>query len=181
MRKKRLAKQRARAREVFVPLAHPPGHAQVDFGEAVAVIGGARQKIHFFCLDLPHSDAGFIKAYPAERTEAFCDGHNAAFAFLGGVPQSILYDNTRLAVARILGNGTRCLVKQIVGPVVRRVVYWLSEGQTLGKGERIGMMKFGSRLDVYFPKSDVRVTIRKGDRVRAGETVIAVRLKEEIV
>ena len=98
---------RARAQEMFVPLAHPPGHAQADFGEAVAVIGGIRQKIHFFCLDLPHSDAGFLKAYPAERTEAFLDGHNAAFAFLGGVPQSILYDNTRLAVARILGDGTR--------------------------------------------------------------------------
>src|SRR5689334_24586452 len=98
---------RAQGQEMFVPLAHPPGHAQADFGEAVAVIGGVRQKIHFFCLDLPHSDAGFLKAYPAERTEAFLDGHNAAFAFLGGVPQSILYDNTRLAVARILGGGAR--------------------------------------------------------------------------
>src|SRR4051794_14517253 len=99
--------QRARTREVFVPLVHPPGHAQVDFGEAVAVIGGVRQKIHFFCLDLPHSDAGFVKAYPAERIEALLDGHNAAFAFLGGVPRSILYDNTKLAVARILGGGER--------------------------------------------------------------------------
>ena len=51
--------RRQRRREVFVPLIHPPGHAQADFGEAVAVIGGVRQKIHFFCLDLPHSDAGF--------------------------------------------------------------------------------------------------------------------------
>lgn len=84
---------RAQAQEMFVPLTHPPGHAQADFGEAVAVIGGVRQKIHFFCRDLPHSDAGFVKAYPAERIEAFLDGHNAAFAFLGGVPQSILYDN----------------------------------------------------------------------------------------
>jgi transposase len=98
---------RARTREVFVPLAHPPGHAQVDFGEAVAVIGGERRKIHFFCLDLPHSDACFVKAYPAERTEAFLDGHNAAFSFLGGVPRSILYDNTKLAVVRLLGDGTR--------------------------------------------------------------------------
>src|SRR5436309_10638840 len=98
---------RAQGQEMFVPLAHPPGHAQADFGEAVAVIGGVRQKIHFFCLDLPHSDAGFVKAYPAERTEAFLDGHVAAFAFLGGVPQSILYDNTKLAVAGILSDGTR--------------------------------------------------------------------------
>ncbi|HEX2219276.1 MAG TPA: IS21 family transposase [Gemmatimonadales bacterium] len=99
--------RRARAQEMFVPLAHPPGHAQADFGEAVAVIGGVEQKIHFFCLDLPHSDARFVKAYPAERMEALLDGHNAAFAFFGGVPRSILYDNTKLAVARILGDDTR--------------------------------------------------------------------------
>ena len=56
---------------------------------------------------LPHSDGCFVKAYPAETTEAFLDGHVSAFGFLGGVPQSILYDNTRLAVARILGDGRR--------------------------------------------------------------------------
>ena len=58
-------------------------------------------------MDLPHSDGCFVKAYPAETTEAFLDGHVSAFAFLGGVPQSILYDNTKLAVARILGDGRR--------------------------------------------------------------------------
>lgn len=98
---------RARGRETFVPLAHPPGHAQVDFGEAVAVIGGVRQKIHFFCIDLPQSDACFVKAYPQETTEAFLDGHVSAFAFFGGVPLSILYDNTRIAVAKICGDGRR--------------------------------------------------------------------------
>ena len=98
---------RQRQREMFVPLSHPPGHAQVDFGEARGVIGGVERKIHFLVMDLPHSDACFVKAYPAETTEAFCDGHIAAFAFFGGVPQSIVYDNTRIAVARILGDGTR--------------------------------------------------------------------------
>ena len=98
---------RARGRETFVPLAHPPGHAQVDFGEAVAVIGGVRQKIHFFCMDLPQSDACFVKAYPRETTEAFLDGHVSAFAFFGGVPLSILYDNSRIAVAKICGDGKR--------------------------------------------------------------------------
>jgi transposase len=99
--------QTLRSREVFIPLKHPPGHAQVDFGEAVVVIGGVEQKAHFFAMDLPHSDACFIKAYPAETTEAFCDGHNAAFAFFGGIPRSILYDNTKIAVARIVGNRQR--------------------------------------------------------------------------
>lgn len=99
------AKQRQQ--EMFIPLTHPPGHAQADFGEALAVIGGVEQKIRFLVMDLPHSDACFLKAYPAETTEAFCDAHVAAFAFFGGVPVSILYDNTRIAVARILGDGTR--------------------------------------------------------------------------
>jgi transposase len=98
---------RSRSREVFIPLAHPPGHAQVDFGECVAVIGGVQMKLHVFCFDLPHSDACFLKAYAAETTEAFLDGHTSAFAFFGGVPLSILYDNTKLAVAKILGDGER--------------------------------------------------------------------------
>lgn len=102
-----VAKWRLRTREMFVPLTHPPGHAQVDFGEAIGVIGGVKRKIHFFAMDLPHSDAIFVVAYPAETTAAFCDGHVRAFAFFGGVPQSILYDNTKLAVARILGDGRR--------------------------------------------------------------------------
>jgi transposase len=99
--------RRLRQREVFVPLRHDPGHAQVDFGEALAEIAGVESKIHFFAMDLPHSDACFVQAYPAETAEAFCDGHNAAFAFFGGVPKSVLYDNTTLAVARILGDGVR--------------------------------------------------------------------------
>src|SRR3712207_7176360 len=43
--------RRAEVREVFVPLAHPPGHAQADFGEAVAVVGGVERKVHFFCVE----------------------------------------------------------------------------------------------------------------------------------
>lgn len=99
--------QQRRGREMFVPLAHPPGHAQVDFGEALAVVHGVEQKIRYFCFDLPHSDGCFVRVYPAETAEAFCDGHVSAFAFFGGVPCSILYDNTTLAVGRILGDGKR--------------------------------------------------------------------------
>jgi len=99
--------QRLRLREMFVPLRHDPGHAQVDFGEALAVIGGVERKIHFFAMDLPHSDSCLVQAYPAETTEAFCEGHNVSFEFFGGVPCSILYDNLKLAVASILGDGRR--------------------------------------------------------------------------
>jgi len=94
-------------REMFVPLEHPPGNAQADFGEAMVVIGGVKRKAHYLAMDLPQSDDCFVMAFPAETTEAFLEGHNHAFAYFGGVPRTILYDNTKLAVARILGDGTR--------------------------------------------------------------------------
>ena len=80
----------------------------------------------------------------------------------------------------IEGQGTRCLVTQIVGPVARRVVYWLDHSRPVKveKGTRIGMMKFGSRLDMYFPRNEVEIRVRVGDKVRAGETVVAVLRKE---
>ena len=116
-----------------MPLSHAPGHAQCDFGEALVVIGGVEQKAHCFVIDLPHSDGCFVKAYPAETTEAFLDGHVSAFAFLGGVPQSILYDNTKLAVARILGGRPSqahpCLHRAAVPLPVRRPVRPPRQGQ----------------------------------------------------
>ena len=99
--------RRRQSREMFVPLSHPPGQAQCDFGEALVVIGGVQQKAHCFVIDLPPSDGCFVKAYPSETTGAFLDGHVSAFSFLGGAPQSILYDDTRLAEAKILGDGRR--------------------------------------------------------------------------
>ncbi len=70
---------------------------------------------------------------------------------------------------------TSCLVRQIVGPVCRRVVYWLREDKTttVKQGDRFGMMKFGSRLDMYFPKGDIEMVAKIGDQVTAGETIIA--------
>ena len=90
-------------REMFVPLAHPPGDAQADFGEAMVVIAGVERKANYLVMDLPQSDDGFVMAFPAETTEAFLEGHNHAFAYFGGVPRTILYDNTK-----ILGRTRAC-------------------------------------------------------------------------
>jgi transposase len=98
---------KTRRREVFVPLAHPPGHAQIDFGEAVGIIGDQRLKLHVFCCHLPHSDGFYLKAYRTETQEALLDGIASAFSFFGGVPQSVLLDNMKLAVKRILPDGRR--------------------------------------------------------------------------
>ena len=103
-------KQRHTAKRVFDRLRelhHEPGHAQADFGEALVVIDGIEQKAHFFAFDLPHSDASYIRAYPAATAEAWVDGHVHAFSFFGRVPLSVLYDNDRCLVSRILPDGTR--------------------------------------------------------------------------
>jgi transposase len=94
-------------REMFIPLTHAPGEAQVDFGEALVVISGVEQKAHYLAMDLPHSDDCFVVAFPAETTEAFLEGHVRAFAYFDGVPTRILYDNTKIAVAKILGGEQR--------------------------------------------------------------------------
>jgi len=96
-----------RGREMFVPLTHPAGEAQVDFGEALVVIAGVERKAHYLVMDLPHSDDCFVIAFPAETTEAFLEGHVRAFAYFGGVPTRILYDNTKIAVAKMLGGTER--------------------------------------------------------------------------
>lgn len=112
--RKYIADYRLKTKEMFIPLDHDPGTAQVDFGEAFAIIGGIQQKINVFNMSLPQSDACFVKAYPRENTESFGDGHVSAFAFIGGIPSDILYDNTKIAVAKIMGNKERKKTKAFI-------------------------------------------------------------------
>jgi transposase len=105
--KQAVAARRLRSAEVFVPLAHPPGEAQVDFGQAEVVLDGQATTVALFVMTLPYSDAVFVCAFPRECTEAFLEGHARAFAFLGGVPRRISYDNSKIAVAKVTGSRDR--------------------------------------------------------------------------
>jgi transposase len=89
--------------EVFMPLSHPAGQAQVDFGEAVVTLQGKETKVAYFVMALPFSDAFFCQVFPRECTETFQEGHCRAFQFFGGVPTRISYDNSRIAVAKFVG------------------------------------------------------------------------------
>src|SRR3954453_23746305 len=91
---------------------HPPGEAQVDFGEAEIALDGRPAKVALFVMTLPYSDALFVRAFPRECTEAFLEGHVRAFAFLGGVPRRISYDNLKIAVARITGGRGRVVTRE---------------------------------------------------------------------
>lgn len=95
----------AHRQEVFVPLNHPPGEAQVDFGQALVKMNGVLRKVSFFVMALPYSDASFVMAFERECTETFWEGHVQAFEFFGGVAKRISYDNTKIAVAKIICGG----------------------------------------------------------------------------
>jgi len=71
----------------------------------------------------------------------------------------------------IEGEKITVVCKQIAGILARRIVCWKAEGDNLGLGERFGMIKFSSRTDLLLP-ANVRVTVKEGDRVRGGTTVI---------
>jgi phosphatidylserine decarboxylase len=68
--------------------------------------------------------------------------------------------------------GRPVVVRQVVGILARRIVCRVREGEDIGRGERIGLMKFGSRMDVFLP-TDARLRVAAGDRVIGGETVLA--------
>src|SRR5262245_29244479 len=89
-------------REVFLPLSHPPGEAQVDYGEAIVTVAGESKKVALFVMTLPYSGALFVRVFPRECTETFLEGHRQAFEFFGGVPRRISYDNSAIAVIEVL-------------------------------------------------------------------------------
>ena len=103
---------RAKSAEVFVPLSHPPAEAQVDFGQAQIILKGEPITVAFFVMTLLYSDAIFCCVFPQECTEAFLDGHRRAFEFFGGVPKRISYDNSKIAVKKVLGKRARELTDE---------------------------------------------------------------------
>ncbi|MBI9018433.1 MAG: IS21 family transposase [Phycisphaerae bacterium] len=109
--KQLVAKLRKISRDVYMPLEHIPGEAQVDYFQALANIDGILQKVHCFAMSLPYSDMFYVKAFPRECTESFWEGHVEAFRFFGGVPKRISYDNSRIAVQNITGCHSRELTE----------------------------------------------------------------------
>ncbi len=106
--------RRLRQREVFMPLVHRPAEAQVDFGVADIIWEGHQRRVALFVMTLMYSDAVFCSVFPRECTEAFMEGHRLAFEFFGGVPRRISYDNSKIAVAKIIGKRERELTREFL-------------------------------------------------------------------
>lgn len=181
------------SREMFVPLSHPPGHGQADFGEALVVIGGIEQKAYFFAFDLPHSDACYIRAYPAANTEAWLDGHVHAFTFFGAVPRSILYDNDRCLVAKIQADGTRNRTQRFSAMLSHYVIgdRYGRPGKGNDKGKVEGLVGYGRRnfmvpmprfatWDAFNDYLEEQCHKRQADVLRGHKVSIGERLKADL-
>jgi phosphatidylserine decarboxylase len=67
--------------------------------------------------------------------------------------------------------GTRLMVVQVAGVIARRIVCWVKKGDSVIRGQRFGLIQFGSRLDIYLPR-DTRLQVRVGQKTLAGQTIL---------
>lgn len=98
--------------------------------------------------------------------------YNAGRFFAANVPKASL-ENEQNAVVLETPAGKRVVCIQIAGLIARRIVCWIKEGTVLNRGERFGLIRFGSRVDLFLPiETEVRVSL--GQKVRGGETILGI-------
>jgi phosphatidylserine decarboxylase len=118
----------------------------------------------------------FMSPLNVHVNRAPCDGKVSVVKYSPGKYMAAYKDEAPIKNENIVmvlqGEKGRVLVRQVAGFVARRAVCRVRPGDMLKQGERFGLIKFSSRLDVYLPK-DARVMVKIGDKVKAGETVIA--------
>lgn len=154
--------------------------AQVDWGQAKVRIAGVEQTVHIFCLRLRASGVFFVWAAPHERMEAFLEGHQRAFAWLGGVPRKVVYDNLSTAVRKVLAGHERELNARFV---VLRSHYlfesvFCNPGAAQEKGSVEHLVGFAQR-NFFTPIVDVPDFGALNDRLLAWcETAREARLHE---
>jgi phosphatidylserine decarboxylase len=118
----------------------------------------------------------FMSPLNVHVNRAPCDGNVSIIKYSPGRFKAAYKDEASIENENIVmvldGKEGRVLVRQVAGFLARRAVCKAKVGDVLRRGERYGIIKFGSRLDVYLPK-DVKVAVNLGEKVKAGETVIA--------
>lgn len=151
-----------------------------------AVISPADGKI-VFCGDCA---PGIYSAEPGKKVSVFMSvfdvhvnrapvsGRVAAVrynkgTFLAANVDKASLENEQNGVIIETAGGRKVVYVQIAGLIARRIVCDLAEGDDVARGQRVGLIRFGSRVDVYLP-ADASLSVRKGDHVRAGESVLGV-------
>ena len=138
----RTVRREVRLLKGTVPDSHVPQTYQAaeggtfDFGEASVILSGQETKVHLGCLRLDYSSHYFVCALPTERQEAFFECHLRGFAYLGGVPGRIRYDNLKAAVYKIMTGKRR--QEQVAWTAFRSHFLFESEYVTPGQGQEKG-------------------------------------------
>ncbi len=149
-----------------------PGHGRVDIVDVTtepAFMGGECQRVSIFLsvfnvhvqnapvggkvAHFKYTEGQFLNAM---KTESATQNENVLIGFESSEPQ-----------------GTKVGIRLIAGLIARRIVSWVENGTTVTRGDRISLIQFGSRVDVYLPRS-ASIKVKIGDRVVGGETVLAV-------
>lgn len=98
--------------------------------------------------------------------------YNAGRFFAANVPKASL-ENEQNAIVLETATGKRVVCIQIAGLIARRIICWIKEGSALSRGERFGLIRFGSRVDLFLP-IETEILISEGDHVKGGETILGV-------
>jgi phosphatidylserine decarboxylase len=140
----------------------------IDSVEHVPFIDGPAKRVSIFLsiFDV-HINRSPIKGKIAYR-------HYTPGEFLAAFEPKASVKNEQNAVGIEDGEGYRVLVKQIAGLIARRILCWKNPGDQVAAGERFGLIRFGSRTEIYMPL-DARIEVRLGQRVHGGSSIIARR------
>ena len=130
-----------------------------------APVAGKRVSIFMSPVDV------HINRAPVTGRVASVRYHKGAFHVASVEKASLM--NEQNGVAVVTPEGHTVTYVQIAGMIARRIVCDLKEGDAVRQGQRVGMIRFGSRVDLYLP-AEARLSVVPGDRVRAGESVIGV-------
>ena len=123
-----------------IPLSYDPGDdAQVDWGEAVVILGGQEVTVQTFHMTMSYSRAHFMMAFPSQKQECFAAGHVAAFDFFGGIPRRISYDNLKTAVKEVLLGKERIEQPQFIA--LRSYYHFDTHYCTPGAGHEKGIVE----------------------------------------
>ena len=143
-----------------------PGDGLVTETVIIATPDGSRQRISIFLsvfdVHVNRSPIGGILTSVRYRKGAYLNAMNPASA-----------DRNEQNVVTVRGQGVEVTFKQIAGLLARRIVFNLSEDDTVERGQRVGLIKFGSRVDVLLP-AEAAVRVKVGERVKGGSSVLAV-------
>lgn len=150
-------------------------------GVAVSPADGKVIKVETMCDPLTGEDRTaicvFMNVFNVHVNRMPVAGRVARISYFGGKFFNASFDkassdNERNAVLVEDADGKTWTMVQIAGLIARRIICWAEEGDSLGRGQRFGLIKFGSRVDLYMP-SDYESVVRIGEKVFAGQSILA--------